>query len=151
MTEPVAKVVQYRLSRRAATPERSYFVITFLKPTEHDKESFVKLSCSAFNEIMGSNRLEYFVPGDHHLECNGGESFSTDDSKWRQKFLEDDSFVPGQELKDLILERQGEEGEISFSFFGPRTRVEKFFDPEGDYSHQEVDPEWYCEGSYVDS
>lgn len=151
MTESLNNVIQYKLSRRAVTSERSYFVISFMRPPDCESGEFVRLCCAAFNEIMASNGLDYFMPGDHHLDCNSGNEFATDDLKWREKFMEDDSFVPGQELKDLVMKGYNGEQEISFSFFGPRSGVEKFFDPDGDYSHQEVDPEWYCEGSYVDS
>lgn len=144
MIEP--SFVEYRLHRRAATNNRSYFVVTFIRPSQCDSEGFVNSSCKAFREIMGENRLEYFVLGDPHLECNSGLEFGTDDSKWREKF--DETFVPGEGLYEMVFRQYKEEPEISFSFHGPRGLVEKFFDPEGDYSNSDPDPEWYCEGRY---
>jgi hypothetical protein len=142
--------VEYKLFRRAATPERSYFVISFQRPEGYSMYDFVKISCTAFGDIMSQNKLEYFALGDPHLECNSGNEFSTDDSFWRTKF--DDTFVPGKTLADLVIGSigEGEKNEISFCFYSPRSETEKFFDPEGDYSHPEPDPEWYCEGRYVE-
>lgn len=144
MTEP--RFVEYKLHRRAATDQRSYFVVTFVRPDDCDSEGFVNASCKAFHEIMAENNLEYFVLGDPHLECNLGAEFTTDDSKWKAKF--DDTFVPGETLYDMVLGNYDNGPELSFSFHGPRGVAERFFDPEGDYSNPDPDPEWYCEGRY---
>lgn len=149
MTDEASKIaVDYKLWRRTVTDERSYFVITFAKPDNCASDSFVPLACGAFMEIMASNQLDDFLPGDFHLECNSGAPFSKEDSKWKEKFS-DDYQIPDSDLTAFMSGRyRNDEPTMSFSFFGPRNKVEKFFDPEGDYSAAEIDPEWYCEGYY---
>lgn len=150
MTEgsDIPNSIHYKMWRRAVAEDRSYFVVSFTKPDGCDPNIFVVIACDAFMEIMSSNKLDDFVPEDIHLECNDGLAFSKDDAKWREKFS-DDTLVPGGNLAAFMVDRyKNDDATISFSFFGPRNKVEKFFDPDGDYSHSEIDPEWYCEGHY---